>query len=201
MNTMQYFELSIDLQDHDAWYLGAISEVDNWRLVRPPMIPVDSPLRDTAGQPYKTILKHDGKPMDYTVAGYASVPVASFKVIRALSGLGGFTGFPVDIEGFAQKDLYNILHFWDVADCFDEARSSFEIIPENDPIRPDLAGNYRSVTKLVIDPDRAEGKHIFRIARLEGRVIVSEEVKRRFEAAAVTGAVFLDVTRVEEPLA
>lgn len=194
MSNMRYFELSVDIRDHDAWYLGAISETDNWRFVRPPMISMDSPLRDTAGRPYKTALKHNGRPMDYTLAGYASVPVVSFKALRALSGLDGFTGFPVDIEGFAQQDLYNIVHFWDVADCFDEAQSNFEVIPEGDPIRPDLAGNYRSVTKLVIDPDRTEGKHIFRLTRLEGRVIVSEEVRRRFEDAGVTGTMFERVT-------
>lgn len=192
---MRYFRLSVDLQDHDAWYLGAISETDNWRFVRPPMIPMDSPLRDTAGRPYKTVLKQNGKATDYTLAGYASVPIVSFKVLRALSGLDGFTGFPVDIEGFAQRDLYNIVHFWDEVDCVDEELSEFTKFVENDPIRPDLAGQYKGFYKLRINIEHTQGKHIFRLARSGSEVIVSEEVKRRFEAAGISGALFECVTQ------
>lgn len=196
----QYYTLSIDLHDHEAWHLGDIVRSDllagdNWRFVQPPIIPMDSSLRENAGDPYKTKLKNSGKPMDYTIAGYAGVPIAKFKVTRCLKGIDGFTAFPVEIEGFGQKDLYHILHFWDVVDCFDEAKSQFEVIPKNDPIRPDLAGNYRSVTLLVIDPARAQGKHLFRLARQENRLIVSEEVKRRFENAGITGAIFESVNR------
>lgn len=196
---MQYFELSINLLDQKAWHLGDISREDlaageNWRFVQPPMVPMDSPLRTNGQGPFKTVLKNNGKPKDYSIAGYASVPIVKFKVTKCLDGLDGFTVFPVTIEGFAQRDLYHIVHFWDVVDCFDEAQSQFEVIPENDPIRPDLAGNYRSVSRLVIDPKRAEGKHIFRLARLENRIIVSQEVKRRFQEAGVTGAVFDPVT-------
>lgn len=206
MYMMKYFALSIDLFDHEAWHLGDIvrgdlSPGDNWRFVQPPMVPMDSPLRDNAKEPYSVKLKNNGKPMDYTIAGYAGIPIGEFKVTRCLNGLDGFTAFPVMIEGFAQKELYHILHFWDVIDCFDEAKSQFEIIPEDDPIRPDLAGNYRSVTKLEIDTVRAQGKHLFRVARLENRVVVSEEVKRRFENAGVTGAIFEPVNGDQQTVA
>ena len=122
--------------------------------------------------------------------------------MQAVDGMGGFTAFPVRFSdlGHPQKTSYHLLHFWDVADCFDEEGSSFEVIPKDDPIRPDQAGNYRSVTRLVIDPKRTEGKHIFRIARLGGRVIVSEKVKKRFEAKKVQGAVFECVTGDDQAL-
>lgn len=192
---MKYHVLFIDLEDSDAWVLGDILRSDlspgeNWRFVQPPMIPLDSPLRVSAADPYKVELENAGLPVDYTIAGYANVPIASLKVARCLKGVHGFTAFPVEITGFAGGELYHILHFWDVVDCFDEVKSKFEIIQRDDPVRPDLAGNYRSVTRLVIDAAKAEGKHLFRLARLENYVIVSEEVRRRFESSGVTGAIF-----------
>jgi hypothetical protein len=195
---MEYYKLTIDLQDHEAWHLGDIargdlSPGDNWRFVQPPMIPMDNSLRENAEGPYKTRLKNSGKPVDYTIAGYAGVPIVKFKVTRCLQGMDGFTAFPVDIEGFAQRDLYHILHFWDVVDCVDEGKSDFAKFAENDPVRPDLAGQYSGFYKLIVDPSRAEGKHIFRLARSLSDIIVSEEVKRRFEDAGVTGAVFESV--------
>ena len=196
---MMFFALSIDLFDYQAWHLGDIARDDmatgeNWRFVRSPMIPMDSALRDTAKGPFAVKRKGDGRPVDYTVAGYAGVPIGTFKVTRCLQGLDGFTTFPVTVEGSAQTDLLHILHVWEVVDCFDEVKSQFQIIPENDRIRPDLAGHYRSVTRLVIDAAKAQGKHLFRIARLENRLIVSEEVKRRFEDVGVSGAVCEPVT-------
>ena len=198
-----FFTLSIDLFDHRAWHLGDVVRDDlapgeNWRFVRSPMVPMDSTLRDTAMGPFRVKLKTNGKPTDYTVAGYAGVPIAHWKVTQCLQGLDGFTVFPVTVEGFTLTDLHHILHVWEVVDCFDETQSRFEIIAENDRIRPDLAGHYRSVTRLVIDPAKARGKHLFRIARLENRLVVSAEVKRRFEDAGVTGAVFEPVTGDEQ---
>ncbi len=196
---MMYYALSIDLFDQQTWQLGDIARDDlapgeNWRFVRSPMVPMDSALRDTERGPFRVKFRSDGRPTDYTIAGYAGVPIGGFKVTRCLQGLDGFTVFPVRIEEFVQRELYHILHFWEVVDCFDEALSRFEVIPANDPMRPDLAGHYRSVTRLAIDAARTQGKHLFRIARLENRLVVSEEVKRRFEDAGVTGAVFESVT-------
>ncbi len=187
---MKYFRLLDDVMFQNRWYLSAIHDVDNWLLSRPPMLAIDDPLRDRL---LRVGLQQSGEALDFSFAGYADVPVVSFKTLQAISGLDGFTAFPAKIDGLQQKTSYHILHFWDEADCVDENKSCFGIIPENDPIRPDLAGNYRAVTKLTIDTGRTLGKHIFRPERLSGRVIISEEVKRRFEAAGVTGAVFESV--------
>jgi len=184
---MNYFELNDDISLPNRWWLGKVIQIDGEIFVKPSFIPLNDERRD---QVYNVELKVNGVNTDYTTTNFRSVPVGSFRVVKALSGFDGFTAFPARIVNFDQKTSFHILHFWDVLDCFDEARSAFEIIPLNDPIRPDLAGNYRSVTKLKIDPSKAVGKHIFRIARLEGRIIVSEDVKKRFEDFGITGAVF-----------
>lgn len=188
---MQYFRLLDDINFPNRWHLGGLIGIDGMEFVRPPRVPLYHPLRE---QIYGVDLQVKGAPMDYTTTSFRSVPIASYEAVQALLGLKGFTSFPVRIPEFQEKTSYYILHFWDVADCFDEASSDFEVIPMDDPIRPDLAGNYRSVTKLRVDAARADGKDIFRIARLEGHIIVSNEVKQRFEAAGVTGAVFEGVT-------
>ncbi|WP_456362325.1 imm11 family protein [Pseudomonas syringae] len=41
-----------------------------------------------------------------------------------------------------------------------------------------------------MDSRKAGSRHIFRLAHDLGAIIVSETVKKRFEAAGVTGAVF-----------
>lgn len=196
---MKYYKLFIDLQDQTAWRLGDITRQDltpgdNWQFVQPPMVPMDSSLRENAEGPFRTLLKNNGKPMGYTIAGYANVPIGAFKMTTALKGVDGFTVFPVMIDGFAQRDLYHIFHFWDEIDCVDEECSEFTKFSENDPVRPDLAGQYSGFYKLRIDPKRAKGKHIFRLAKSRSDIIVSEEVKRRFEVAGLTGAVFESVT-------
>ncbi|MDO5658050.1 MAG: hypothetical protein Q4G36_06980 [Paracoccus sp. (in: a-proteobacteria)] len=194
---MRFFRLLDDVEFPGRWHLSTISDADNWRLARPPVLGMDDPLRD---QVLKVGLRQSGTPLDYSLAGYAGVPVVGFKVLQAISRLDGLTTIPAKVEGFQQKTSYHILHFWDEADCVDEGASQFEKYQVNDPVRPDLAGNYSAFVRLVIDPSRTRGKHIFRLARSGVEVVISEEVKRRFEDAGVTGAVFQDVTGDHKPL-
>ena len=45
----------------------------------------------------------------------------------------------------------------------------------------------------MVDTDKVDGKHIFRVKGHLGSLIVSEEVKLRFEQSGVTGALFESV--------
>lgn len=188
---MQYFRLLDELNFPNRWHLRRLVGIDGAEFARPPMVAIGDPVRERA---YEVELQVDGTAMDYTTTSFRSVPIASFEVVRALSGLDGFTALPASIRAFSQRTSYHILHFWDEVDCVDEDKSQFEKFQPNDPIRPDLAGHYSSFFKLIIDPNRTAGKDIFRLAKSGSEVIVSEEVKRRFEAADVTGAVFKRVT-------
>ncbi|WP_370452113.1 imm11 family protein [Amylibacter sp. SFDW26] len=53
----------------------------------------------------------------------------------------------------------------------------------------------------MVDPSKTEGKHIFRLKKHLGSIIVSEEVKRRFEDIGVTGAIFESVNGDEQTVA
>jgi len=151
---MRYYRLLDDINFPKRWHLSTIRGIDNWLLTRPPMLNMDDPLRDKV---LDVEVRKVGAALDFTLAGYAGVPIVSFEAIQAIVGIDGFTAITAKIEAFRQKTSYYALHLWDTADCVDEERSELEIIPENDPVRPDLAGNYRSVTKLVIDPNRTLG--------------------------------------------
>ncbi len=195
---MKYFRLLDDIRFPDRWHLSTVHNVDNWLLTRAPMLAMDDPLRD---QVFRVELRQTGVSLDYSLAGYAGVPVVSFEALQAISGLDGFTAIPAKIDGLQQKTSYYILHIWDIVDCVDEKLSKFEKYQVDDSVRPDLAGNYSAFFKLIVDASRTHNRHIFRLARSGPEVIVSEEVKRRFEAAGVTGAVFESVNGDKQTVA
>lgn len=188
---MRFYSLEIDVFDSSVWHVGDVQGIDNWRLVSPPVLPMNDDLRS---ERLFVDLIEDGKHSDVTAVGYAAIPMISFKTLQLISGDDGFTALPVLFSGGEQKDSCYLLHVWDVIDCFDEDQSVFDIIPDDDPVFADRAGEYRSVTRLIIQPERAVGKHVFRVARLLNSIIVSEELKLRLEKAGVTGVIFKSVS-------
>ena len=94
------------------------------------------------------------------------------------------------IENKEVAENYYVMIIETQLDCVDEERSDWRKFEVDDPVRPDLAGEYRSFLNLVVDPGKIGDQHIFRIRKHLRSIIVSEEVKRRFEDAGVTGAVF-----------
>ncbi|MGN8278606.1 imm11 family protein [Pseudomonas sp. SMN5] len=71
-----------------------------------------------------------------------------------------------------------------------------EVVREDE--RPDRAGEYRVYLSLVIDPARVQGKHIFRVKKHLGALIVSEDVKLRLERAGLVGGIFEGVNGESE---
>lgn len=78
-------------------------------------------------------------------------------------------------------------------DCVDESRSEFERFERDDPVRPDIAGQYRAFAKLALDGGKVGSWHTFRIGGFGAALIVSEEVKSRLERAGVTDVIFEQV--------
>ncbi|PQZ46470.1 hypothetical protein CQ052_21915 [Ochrobactrum sp. MYb15] len=188
---MNYYRLLDDVSFPRRWHLKGLVGIDGSQFVRPPMVPMNSTLRD---QTYEVEVQTEGHMMDYSTTSFRSVPIVSFNVVKALSGLDGITAFPVRIRGAVQKQSYYILHFWDEVECVDESLSMFEKFQPDDPIRPDLAGQYSGFFKLVINPHRALGKDAFRLVGSGAEVIVSEKFKDLFEQHKLTGAIFENVS-------
>ena len=190
---MRYYLLNDDKHFPGRWFLGAIEHADNWRFLKPDM-------QDMEPGRYSLPVKREGIPMDYTQTLLYGLPVLSKKARDSLRGIPevdepfmNVVMEPVDIKGGPRGTVYYLMIVENRFDCVDEVRSEFRKFAENDPVRPDRAGEYAIFTNFVIDPDKTEGRHIFRVSTYESALIVSEEVKRRFEEAQVSGCTFISV--------
>lgn len=159
---------------------------------------VDPPVEYMEPCTYPIDLFRDGLQTDFSFTMDAgNIPILSEKARSALLGLPEIDEpychvvlEPIRIENKLVDQNYFVMIIETQLDCVDEERSEFQKYEENDPVRPDRAGDYRSFFNLVVDPSKIGDHHIFRVKKHLGSIIVSEEVKRRFEAAGVTGAVF-----------
>ncbi|MCO7573528.1 hypothetical protein NJH78_26410 [Pseudomonas chlororaphis] len=190
---MKYYLLRQDLSLSEKWVLGDVRHVDNWKFSAP-AVNFMEPGR------YTLDIRFDGVEVDYSLAGYASVPVLSERARDSLIGLPevdqpyqNVVFEPVDIEGKQVSKNYFLMIIETQIDCVDEELSMFTKFSVDDPVRPDMAGQYRAFYNLAIDRSKVEGRHIFRIKKYLGAIVVSEDVKRRFEVAGVVGVVFESV--------
>lgn len=150
---------------------------------------------------YPIDLNRYGRKTDFTFTmDSGNIPIASEKVKLALQGINEVDEpykivviEPIKIDNVEIDNAYFVMIIETQVDAVDEERSEFQKYEVNDPVRPDRAGEYRSFFNLVVDPSKIGDHHIFRLKKHLGSIIVSEEVKRRFEAVGVTGAVFESV--------
>ncbi|MBB3802153.1 hypothetical protein FHR47_002401 [Xanthomonas arboricola] len=187
---MRYYLMWQDVSIKGKWILDDVGYVNNWNFIDPPVN-----FMEPGG--YSLRVRFDGIEVDYSLAGYASVPVLSKKAVGSLIGLPevdepyqNVVFAPLEIKKKNLKQNYFAMIIETQIDCVDEGNSEFSVFDEDDPVRPDLAGTYRNFFNLVIDTSKVGEKHIFRLKKYLGAIIVSEEVKRRFEDAGITGVVF-----------
>lgn len=64
----------------EKWVLGDVRNVNNWNFI-------ELSVNLMGPGTYGLYLRFDGCEVDYSLAGYASVPVLSLKEYKALSGL------------------------------------------------------------------------------------------------------------------
>lgn len=191
---MKYYLLRQDVSVNNKWILDCIRHVDNWLFIDPPVN-----FMEPGG--YTLDVRFEGVEVDYSLAGYASVPVLSGKACDALSGLDEIDEpyrhvvfAPVEIEGGSVSQEYFLMIIETHIDCVDEEKSDFLKFESDDPVRPDLAGSYQAFFNLVIDPRKVGSSQIFRIKNYSGAIIVSEQIKDRFERAGLVGGVFESVS-------
>lgn len=187
---MRYYLMWQDVSIKEKWILDDIGYVNNWNFIDPPVNFMEP-------GSYSSRVRFDGVEVDYSLAGYASVPVLSEKAVGSLVGLPEVDELyknvvfaPLEIKQKNLKQNYFAMIIETQIDCVDEENSEFSVFDKNDPVRPDLAGTYQNFFNLVIDTSKVGKKNIFRLKKYLGAIIVSEEVKRRFENAGVIGVVF-----------
>jgi hypothetical protein len=180
---MRYFELRDDLNIAGRWHLGEITsgtEVPRLRVGLP-----------FAGELTAEIGRM-GKALDFSLTSFA-VPVVTDKLGAAIATVAqtDLQELPLRIPAHANFEVLNALR---IVACLDETKSMFTKWTHADH-RSDLAGQYRMVTQLHVDPKRIPGdSHFFRIEGWAIALIVSERVKAAMEKVGCHGAVFADVT-------
>jgi hypothetical protein len=184
---MRYYRLSDEINYPERWYLGDITE-DDWLFVNGQKV--------NEGQFGVNIcidLYQDGEPMDYTTNEAYSVPIVSQRIRNQLAGVQSLQFIPVKINGKEVNSTYFIMVVTSKKNCVNEELSEFGKFVENDPIRPDLAGQYSWFSKLVIDRGKINGEEVFRVDKAANYLIVSERIKEAIEEINSTGVKFTEV--------
>lgn len=203
---MKYFELENDRFIESRWFLSDLldstdTELDSREFTYGNRIDPGPPLKcymwneDTIVDihpPLRWVWSREGTPLDFTYSDEGA-PIVTKEVARLLSKIADkdIQRFSVKVDRM-EKD-YEMINVIALADCIDTKRSEILWWEEGNDIRPDKAGKPHSISKLVIDPDRVNNHHIFRLQEWTLPVIVSDVVKEALEEANVTGVVFRQV--------
>lgn len=184
---MSHFRLRDDVHVDGRWYLGDVRAIDNWSLVSGSTL-------SSLPQSFAVEIDQDGNEMDFTLTEAFGVPIVSGKLKDALAHLTSVRFVPVTLSGRKTSSPYFVMLIESLVECVDEARSEFEQFGPDDPVRPDLAGQFKAFYELILDGKKAAAADpMFRLARFPSAIIVSEAVKRIFERVGATGAIMQGV--------
>jgi hypothetical protein len=153
---MKYFRIQLDPR-YVSWYLsGPVDE--NRQRVDPRLFTYGE---EFAGPLPSEIPVGEGGPRaDFNFAAFDML-VVNESINAAIAAAPRIQRFPVQIEGGIAG--YEILNVLEVVECFDFEQSKFTVRTESDG-NPVQAADLFGVFKLRIDPARATGHAIFRVA-------------------------------------
>ena len=179
---MRYYLMEGVMDYPDGWYLGDVSTEDNWVFVE------GVELDPTQFSNLTIELDEKGIELDYTTTISYDVPIVSREFAECLDGyMNDIQLIPASVPN-ARND-YFILVVKNKLECVDTKRSEFSLFEEGNDIRPDRVGDFEAINELRLDKSKID-KDIFRIARYEVMLIVSEKVKMDLEKAELTGFTF-----------
>lgn len=182
---MRYFRLLDDVHVPGRWHLG---EVTTSTGEEPDFLGASKLPSDTRAV---VAITHAGRPLDFCLTSFG-VPVAKRELADAVVSVvgGDVQEVPLAVEGESRFVVVNALR---LVACLDEKRSEFVKWTNRDH-RADLAGRYRTVTKLFVDAQRIPAPaQVFRIDGWPIALIVSQSVREAMEAAGCVGARFEEI--------
>jgi hypothetical protein len=138
--------------------------------------------------PKRIPIYQQGQEVGFSLSAF-DMPVVSKtvgEIVRRVAP-GAAEFFPVQIEDAVAT--YEILNAIQLVDCLDKNRSEFTVWTEA-ANRPEKLGQYRMISILRIDPERARGHHLFRIAPWPVTLVVSDTLKAAIEDVPNLGVVF-----------
>jgi len=187
---MRYYRLIEDAEIEGRWHLGNVRAGDATGLTLDEGVEFSSERRLCVG-----LASPGGWPLEFTVTslGVTIVRDRLKRVMAAIARLdvqwipAWIDGQRIQPGGTTEHAALNPLR---LIQCLDEQLSEGFRWTEGDH-RKDLAGNYRQVTRLVLDESRIpDDTHLFRVKEWTAAVIVSEEMKRAMETVGCLGARF-----------
>ncbi|MBK9413263.1 MAG: hypothetical protein IPN61_07510 [Bacteroidetes bacterium] len=183
---MNYYRLIDELYiPSQRWFLGSVNfdkEFDFWKYVSTGDVEI----------PKKELIiniREKGIPLNFTMADFELLIVDEktlqlFKKDEVMS-------IPVRIEGKENNLQYYILVIKDALDCVDEEKSVFDKWQIGSSIRPDKEGQFKFISKLVINRASVIGKELFRVKGFNVIIVINEELKNKFETNKITGISFI----------
>lgn len=151
-----YFDLTDSKQVPGRWYLRSPKHGSEeiWAQL---FTFAEGPLQLPSGLTLP--FRRPGRPMDWT-EGDSGMPVASGKVERILREIAGdeVQFFPVRVG--KEREPFYLVKTLHAVECVDETRSEDVRRWTKDSFRPDLAGKYEAIFKLVIYPEKAQGLNV-----------------------------------------
>lgn len=182
---MKYYQLLDDLEIDNRWFIGELENIewDFWQYVKAK--PLDT--IPTKSMPIE--MQEKGTPLDFTYSAF-EIPIVNQK-IKELFSEKDVNFYPVTNKVF--KEDYFLMHILNEVECVDEQNSTFDKYEKDDPIRPDKAGQYKTIYKLKIKKDISYKYDIFRVKYFNVDVIVSERIKNQFEELNLIGVKFKEV--------
>ena len=183
---MRYFHLRDDVHVPGRWHLG---EVTTSAGPAPDLLAASELPFGTHAH---VTMSHAGAPLEFCLTSFG-VPVARRELADAVVSIAGRDVELVPLLVDADS-RFVVVHARRLVACLDESRSVFVKWTDRDH-RADLAGRYRMVTKLFVDPQRIPAStHVFRIDGWPIALIISQSVRDVMERVGCLGARFEEVS-------
>ena len=181
---MRYFELEDDMTGIPRWHLDRVVSTDG--SIPSLRAGVKCDLTDL-----QVAVHHAGPSLQFTMTTFG-VPIAVLPLSIAFTSLAqnDVQILPCAVSGDCGYAAINVLR---ILPCIDDALT-VGIKWTADDHRSDLAGQYRRIDKLMVDPSKIpEDAQVFRMKDYQRIIIVSETMKQAMEAAGCHGAIFVPV--------
>jgi hypothetical protein len=192
MTTSAFYELAMS-DVLDRWRLSIVSDAGGERGLRYGWMDLAWARHVPVVPPLQLIVEKCGERADVSFVR-AAIPVLSSRaaeIVRSLTTASEIELIPAQIAGETAE--YFVLNVLSVVRCLDEQKTRYVRKWTKDSIRPDRAGDYRTLLGVVIDPSVAQGHNLFRLGGSLVELIASQSIKEAFDSDGLTGVSFRDV--------
>lgn len=191
---MNYYEIKADFYNFPTQhFITEINGFDNPRA----QYNWDEFIHDYSihkNRKYTAIIESGSEEVDFSTTFYGFCIISEkFKLVLEENKISDFLVVPLSFEKELSQKFYLLIDFLKY-DCVDESSSNFQKFIENDPVRPDLAGQYRAFFKLIIDASKTENSDLFRLLKEPTTIVVSQRIKDLYDNNNLTGASFSKIT-------